>query len=135
MSVRARVFAISVVGAVVLSACGGSTKSISTAERARLLPLVERVRRAAESRDRPAARKSLTDLQHAVSAAVSRGDLSSASATEILAAAAQVSIGLALVPAPTTTSSSTTTPTTDTGQGKKSHHKGKSGKHANDGND
>ena len=108
--------------AVVLSGCGGGSGSaLSAATRAQLTPLVHEVRRAAESLDRAGARRALTNLQRAVAEDQQRGDISPASAVQILSAAAGVESRLVLVPTTTTTVTTTTTTTTQAPPPAKGH--------------
>jgi hypothetical protein len=100
-----------------LSGCGGSSGGgLSTATRAQLTPLVREVRRAAESLDRAGTKRALANLQRAVAEDQQRGDISPASAVQILTAAAGVESRLTLVPTTTTvtTTTTTTTPTPST---------------------
>ena len=99
--------------ALALGGCGGSSGSgLSTATRAQLSPLVREVRRAAESLDRAGTKRALGNLQRAVAEDQRRGDISPASAVQILSATAGVESRLALVPTTTTTVTTTTTTTT-----------------------
>jgi hypothetical protein len=114
--------------AFALGGCGGSSGSeLSTATRAQLTPLVREVRRAAESLDRAGAKRALANLQRAVAEDQQRGNISPASAVQILSAAAGVESRLALVPTTTTTATTTTTTTTLPPPPTKGHDKKKGG--------
>jgi hypothetical protein len=95
-----------------LGGCGGSSGSeLSSATRSQLTPLVREVRRAAESLDRAGAKRALANLERAVAEDQQRGDISPASAVQILIAAAGVESRLTLVPTTTTVTTTTTTTT------------------------
>ncbi len=122
---RAATCAIALATAV--AGCG-SDRGLSDAARAELVPLVQRVERAAAAHDRPGAARALADLQRAVAASERAGDTGATRAAEIMQAAELVQRELALLPT-TTTTTTTTTPTTEPvgdghGHGKK-HGKGK----------
>lgn len=113
-----------------LGACGGSKNdALSAAARARLTTLIEHVRSAADSGDRQAVQRALTELQAAVGNYESHGDIGNAKAMQILTAAAGVESRLALIP--TTTTTTTTPPDTRGDHGKGSDEK----KHGNGGGD
>jgi hypothetical protein len=115
-----------------LSGCGGSNGGgLSTATRAQLTPLVREVRRAAESLDRAGTKRALANLQRAVAEDQQRGDISPASAVQILTAAAGVESRLTLVPT-TTTVTTTTTTTTQPPPPAKGHGDKKKGGGGND---
>jgi hypothetical protein len=96
-----------------LTACGGgSDNHLSTAARNGLQPLVQQVRRAADSHDRQSVQHALAELQQAVGLYEKHGDISTIRAAQILTADASVQNQLALIPTATTTT--TTTPTTMT---------------------
>ena len=128
MNALRRAITVAIVAVVTLAACGTTGSQISAAERARLGPFVDRIRAAAERHDRPATRRSLSDLRHAVAVDEGRSELSSTDAAEILAAAAHVESQLELIPGPTTTT--TTTVPADTGDQK--HDRGKGNKNRRD---
>jgi ribosomal protein S20 len=97
-------FAFAFAVAVAVGGCGGSTGGgVSATARARLTTLVQEVRRAANSGDRQAAQQALANLQGVVSSYESHGDIGSARAAQILAAAAGVESHLGLIPTTTTT--------------------------------
>ena len=106
--------------AFALSGCGGGSGGLSAAAQSRLVPLVEQVRRDAESGDRVGTQRALAELRNAVASFQSHGDISSARAAQILDAAAGVESRLAMIPTTTTTP----TPTT---QGGGHGHGGKGG--------
>jgi hypothetical protein len=111
-----------------LAACGGSDNRMSAAARAGLAPLVQQVRRAAGSRDRQSAQRTLAELHQAVGLYEKNGDISPSRAAQILTAANGVANRLALIPTTTTTRTTTTTTTTTPapggGRGHGDKHKG-----------
>jgi hypothetical protein len=114
-----------------LGGCGGSKNdALSATARARLTTLIEHVRSAADSGDRQAVQRALTELQAAVGNYESHGDIGTAKAMQILTAAAGVQSRLALIPTTTTTTS--TPPTTAGGRGKGSDESKKHGKGGGD---
>jgi hypothetical protein len=122
--------------AFALAGCGGSgSGNLSAAMQAKLAPLVENVRRAAESSDPQAAGRALAALQQAVTSSERAHDISPARAAGILTAATDVQQRLALVSSTTTSTTTTTTTappptsTTDTrpAKGDKKGHKGGGG--------
>jgi ribosomal protein S20 len=120
MKIPTRVGAFAFALALALGGCGGSTDDgLSAAARAQLTTLVKDVRRAAENGDRQAGQRALSQLRSAVASYESRGDISTARAAQILAAAAGVESRLALIPAPTTTTTTTKAPPDKPGHGDK----------------
>jgi hypothetical protein len=114
--------------ALALGGCGGTSGSgLSSATRSQLTPLVREVRRAAESLDRAGTKRALANLQRAVAEDQQRGDISPASAVQILTAAAGVESRLTLVPTTTTTVTTTTTTTTQPPPPTKGHDDKKKG--------
>ena len=129
MKVPTRVGAYAFALALTFGGCGGTTDGgISAAARTRLTTLVKDVRRAADSGDRQAGQRALTQLRSAVESYESRGDISTARAAQILAAAAGVESRLALIPAPTTTTTAPEKP----GHGDKGGGKGDGKGNGND---
>jgi len=130
--VRPLVLAVGI--AIALGACGGGAGGLSATTRTRLEPLVEQIRRAAESRDRQGTQRALAQLQTAVAADEQNGDISPTKAAQILAAAAQVQSRLPLIPT-TTTTPTTTTPTTRPPDQRHHGNDNKGNKGNGDGND
>jgi hypothetical protein len=125
--VHTRRAAVALALVLALGGCGTSDDGISAAARSRLAPLVRQIRRAAESRDRAGAQHALAALQGAVAASEQDGEISSAKAAQILAAAERVQHQLGLLPAPTTTTTTTTTIPKKKGHGKGDKHNGDGG--------
>ena len=88
---------------------------------------MRQIRRAAEARDRVGAQHALAALQGAVAASEQDGEIGSAKAAQILAAAERVQHQLALVPTTTTTTTTTTTVPEKKGHGKEGKHNGDGG--------
>jgi hypothetical protein len=105
------VVVVVVAAAIVLAGCG-SDAGLSSSARARLAPLVEQVRHAAESRDVAGTLKALAAVQDAVAADKLKGDISGAKAAQILSDVSGVSGHLDLVSS--TTIATTTTPSSTT---------------------
>ena len=136
MRLPARVVVLTFAAVLALGGCGGqSGGGMSSAARDQLLPLVQQVRRAAESRDVQGARRALTELQRAVASHADRGEISPARAAQILGAAALVQRRLGLVPISTTTTTTTPAPPEGGGQGNKDKHGKGNGDNGRGGND
>ena len=129
MTFGARTATLAIGVAIALGGCGGGG-GLSSAGRARLGPLVEQVRHAAESRDRQRTQHALGELRAAVATSEKNGDVSSARAAQILAAATEVQNRLTLIPTTTTITTTTTTTTPPDGHG---HGNGKKGGEGNGG--
>ena len=120
MNVTARLLAFAFALTLALGGCGGTSDSgLSAAARAELAPLVAQVRHAAESHDLGGTERALTALQRAVASYRDDGEIGSARATQILAAAARVRNNLALVPTTVAATTTTTTLPERPGHGKK----------------
>jgi hypothetical protein len=97
-------------------ACAGnSDDAISTSARQRLSPLVDQIRRDAESVDRVDAEHTLATLRFAVADLQRTGDIGPTRAASVLAAATDVDHALSSIP--TTTTTTTTLPPPRPGNG------------------